>query len=252
MAELDVPAHRPGRRRAAPRRALRPARPHARRDARVATVERFVERYHIDRAARASACAAMARALYEQAASTPPTRDRAAARVGGAAARGRLFRVAHRLPQARRVHPAATPTCRASRRRTSSALALLVLGCRGGLAKMGPLLDDDDFRAAAARAAPRRAVPSCAARDRRAARVALKVGRRCASRRAAHGSRAHPLTAHLLRKERQEWEGSATPGRTGAADARYGVVAQRNSRGGDGETRVDKDGEIGVAGKSSQ
>ena len=74
------------------------------RDSRVVTVERFLERYHVDRA-HAQRVAAMARALYLQVGAATGHGGRATRGMGGPAARDRLHGLPHRLPQARRVHP---------------------------------------------------------------------------------------------------------------------------------------------------
>ena len=83
-------------------------------------------------------------------------------------------------------------------------LALLVLGCRGGLFKMAPLLADVDVRAQLL--ALRLAVLFHHARGPiDTPRIVLKVDKtiRCAV--ASRWMKAHPLSAHLLGKERDEW-----------------------------------------------
>src|SRR5947207_8016834 len=84
------------------------------------------------------------------------------------------------------------------------ALALLVLGCRGGLAKIAPMLVNVDMRAQLL--ALRLAVLFHHARGPiDTPRIVLKVGKtiRCAV--AARWMKAHPLSAHLLARERDEW-----------------------------------------------
>src|SRR5205823_14906262 len=84
------------------------------------------------------------------------------------------------------------------------ALALLVLGCRGGLSKMAPLLVDVDTRAQLL--ALRLAVLFHHARGPiDTSRIVLKVGKtiRCAV--ALWWMKAHPLSAHLLGNERDGW-----------------------------------------------
>ncbi len=83
-------------------------------------------------------------------------------------------------------------------------LALLVLGCRGGLSKMGAALTDPRFRARliALRLAvlfhhARRAIDI--------PKVGLKSGARIEVSVPVRWLRAHPLSAHLLEKERDEW-----------------------------------------------
>ncbi len=161
-------AHQSGRRRAAPGRALRPARPHRRR----ATP-------------RSSPSSASSSATTSTAARAARRRDWRARFISPRCARRRprsrrsccdwaallheigYVGVAHRLSQARRVHPRSTPTCRASRRRSSARLALLVCGCRGGLSKIASRARRSDRARAGAGAAPRRAVPSRATERRR-------------------------------------------------------------------------------------
>jgi exopolyphosphatase len=78
----------------------------ARRDSRAATVERFLDRYHIDRP-HAYRVAALAKALYQRAVPTCRSGGAPASGMGGTAARDRVHRLAPGLPQARRLHPAA-------------------------------------------------------------------------------------------------------------------------------------------------
>jgi exopolyphosphatase/guanosine-5'-triphosphate,3'-diphosphate pyrophosphatase len=83
-------------------------------------------------------------------------------------------------------------------------LSWLVLGCRGGLAKVESVLDDTEFRAqlCALRLAvlfhhARRAIT--------APRVALAVDKRIRLDVPVRWLARHPLTRHLLRKEAAEW-----------------------------------------------
>jgi exopolyphosphatase/guanosine-5'-triphosphate,3'-diphosphate pyrophosphatase len=81
---------------------------------------------------------------------------------------------------------------------------MLVLGCRGGLFKMAALLDDDDFRTALL--ALRLAVLFHHARIAiDAPRIALAVGSAIRFAVPPRWLKAHPLTAHLLERERGEW-----------------------------------------------
>src|SRR5947207_1199467 len=89
-------------------------------------------------------------------------------------------------------------------------LALLVFGCRGGLAKVGPALGDDDTRLQLL--ALRLAVLFHHARAAISLpRIRLKVGRRIALDVSARWRAAHPLTAHLLTKERLQWSALGYP-----------------------------------------
>jgi exopolyphosphatase/guanosine-5'-triphosphate,3'-diphosphate pyrophosphatase len=83
-------------------------------------------------------------------------------------------------------------------------LAWLVLGCRGGLAKIGGALDDDVFRAQVL--ALRLAVIIHHARALIASpRISLELGPPIRFSVSARWLKAHPLSAHLLEKERVEW-----------------------------------------------
>ena len=160
-------AHQSRRRRAAARRPLRPARPHGqarqpRRDRRA-----FLERYRIDRA-HAKRVAAMAKALYLAASPAPGSGSRAARGMGGLLHEIGFTRVAHRLSQARRVHPARTRTCRASRRRISATSRCSCSAAAAACRRWRRSSTTTTSRANPL-AAARRAVPSRAARDRPAA-----------------------------------------------------------------------------------
>ena len=83
-------------------------------------------------------------------------------------------------------------------------LALIVLGCRGGLAKMAPALPDTDTRAQVL--ALRLAVLfHHARREIDTPRIALKAGRSIHFGVSAKWLKGHPLTLHLLVMERDEW-----------------------------------------------
>jgi exopolyphosphatase/guanosine-5'-triphosphate,3'-diphosphate pyrophosphatase len=82
---------------------------------------------------------------------------------------------------------------------------LLVLGCRGSLDKMAGSLDDARFRArlAALRVA---VIFHHARRPIDPPRVDLKVGAKIRLTVPARWLAAHPQTAYLLAKERDEWK----------------------------------------------
>ena len=145
-------------------------------DVRGVTVERFVKRYTIDRE-HAARVAALATGLYRRALGRPGAGNLQL--LGWAAGeQGRL--------------------------------ALLVFGCRGGLAKVGPALADDDARVQLL--ALRLAVLFHHARAALALpRIRLEVGRRIALDVSARWLAAHPLTAHLLAKERSQWDALRYP-----------------------------------------
>ena len=174
-----------------------------RRDIRVSTVLRFLERWRIDRA-HAGRVATMARALYDNALADP--RPESAQEIEWA---GWLHEVGYTVAHlgfhkhgAYILENADMPGFSSQDQRR---LALLVLGCRGGLTKMAPLLSDVDARAQLI--ALRLAVLFHHARGPiDAPRIVLKVGSDVRFRVAARWLKAHPLTAHLLAKERAEWE----------------------------------------------
>jgi len=175
----------------------------ARRDSRVATVERFIERYRVDRP-HAERVSAMARGLYDAAAARPLPRT--AERLAWA---GLLHEVGYTVSHtgfhkhgAYILQNADMPGFAAQ---DQQEVAMLVLGCRGRLEKMGALLDQEDFRTALL--ALRLAVLfHHARRPIGAPRLALKFGRSIRLGVPRAWLAGHPLTAHLLRKERQEWE----------------------------------------------
>ena len=172
------------------------------RDARDATVAQFVERYHIDRA-HADRVAAMAVALFEGA--LPKPDPGALQRLEWAARLHETgFGVSHtgfHKHGAYILQHADMPGFSAQEQHE---LSWLVLGCRGGLAKMAPALSERTFRAQVA--ALRLAVLFHHARGPiDAPRLSLDVGVRIRFQAAARWLNAHPLTAHLLAQEAREW-----------------------------------------------
>jgi exopolyphosphatase/guanosine-5'-triphosphate,3'-diphosphate pyrophosphatase len=174
----------------------------AQRDVRVATVERFIERYHIDRP-HAQRVSMMARKLYETA--VEKADPQAAQRLAWA---GLLHEVGYTVSHtgfhrhgAYILDNADMPGFSAQEQHR---LALLVLGCRGRLAKMAAVLDDAQFRTEllALRLAvlfhhARRPIGEPKARLRTSKSIRFSISRRWLA--------AHPLTQHLLDKEREEW-----------------------------------------------
>ncbi|MFO1413274.1 MAG: Ppx/GppA phosphatase family protein [Burkholderiales bacterium] len=179
-----------------------------RQDSRAATVESLTERWLIDRA-HARRVAAMAKALYMKAAPHPDPET--AQRVEWA---GLLHEIGYTVSHigyhkhgAYILENADMPGFSATEQRK---LALLVLGCRGGLSKMAELAGDDDV--AAQLLALRLAVLFHHAR--RAIdepRLTAKVGRNIRFAIAKRWLKAHPLTTHLLGVERGEWEAAGRP-----------------------------------------
>jgi exopolyphosphatase/guanosine-5'-triphosphate,3'-diphosphate pyrophosphatase len=84
-------------------------------------------------------------------------------------------------------------------------LALLVLGCRGSLAKMRTALDDPTFRLRllALRLA---VIFHHARRPIEPPRITFRFGREIRFAVPAAWRKAHPLTAHQIAAERTEWE----------------------------------------------
>jgi exopolyphosphatase/guanosine-5'-triphosphate,3'-diphosphate pyrophosphatase len=172
------------------------------RDSRVVTVERFQERYHVDRA-HASRVANMARTLYLK--SAPHPDQVAAQRVEWA---GLLHEIGYTVSHigyhkhgAYILENADMPGFSAQEQRQ---LAVLVHGCRGGLSKMEPALHDANtiaqvlaLRLAVLFHHARRAID--------APRITLKSGRTIHFGVSVQWLKRHPLTLHLLVKEREEW-----------------------------------------------
>ena len=175
------------------------------RDSRAVTVESLSERYHVDRA-HAKRVAAMAKALY-LAASPAPDPD-ALQRLEWAALLHEIgYGVSHigfHKHSAYILENADMPGFSAQDQRH---LALLVLGCRGGLSKMTDVLRDRDL--AAQVLALRLAVLFHHAR--RAIDIAADHARKSAARSASASPKqwlkAHPLTARLHRGRARRVEG---------------------------------------------
>ena len=92
-------------------------------------------------------------------------------------------------------------------------MALLVLGCRGGLDKVEGALADASLRAQLL--AVRLAVLFHHARQPiDAPRIVIGPGRSFRVGVSARWLHAHPLTEHLLAKERDEWRKAGWPWRT--------------------------------------
>jgi exopolyphosphatase/guanosine-5'-triphosphate,3'-diphosphate pyrophosphatase len=178
------------------------------RDERAATVLHFLARYRIDRE-HAERVAAMAVTLY-----------RKAVRAFDAAAAQRLewaallhetgFSVSHTGFHKHGAYILQNADMPGFSSREQSDLALLVLGCRGGLSKVAPALSNPDLRARLA--ALRLAVLfHHARRPIDAPRVVLKMSPGSVLRVPARWLKAHPLTMHLLAKERAEWAAQGHP-----------------------------------------
>ncbi len=173
------------------------------RDIRTVTVERFLERHRVDRE-HALRVAGMARSLYEKAIENPdPEGKQRLAWAGLLHEIGlTVSHIGFHKHGAYILENADMPGFSAREQRQ---LALLVLGCRGGLGKMLPVLDEEDLRAQLL--ALRLAVLfHHARRPIQAPRIALDANRSIRFGISSRWLKAHPLTAHLLDKERGEWQ----------------------------------------------
>jgi exopolyphosphatase/guanosine-5'-triphosphate,3'-diphosphate pyrophosphatase len=184
------------------------------RDARVATVERFLDRYRVDRP-HAERVSAMARRLYEAAAPEPD--PEAAQRVAWAGLLHEVgFTVSHigfHKHGAYILQHADMPGFASGEQ---SRLSLLVLSCRGGLDKVEAALEDPQTRTQVL--ALRLAVLlHHARRPIDAPRIRLAVGKSIGFGLPKRWLAAHPLTAHLLAKELAEWGAAGYPIRQVAA-----------------------------------
>ena len=167
------------------------------------TVEHFAERYRVERA-HAARVSALAVALYRRIAT-----DRDPAQVQLLAWAAVLHEIGMSVAHlgfhkhgAYVLQHADMPGFSAGEQ---SRLAVLVYGCRGGLAKVGAALDDPQLRAQLL--ALRLAVLFHHARSEIALpRIALTDGRRFGVGVSARWLAKHPLTAHLLDRERREWK----------------------------------------------
>jgi exopolyphosphatase/guanosine-5'-triphosphate,3'-diphosphate pyrophosphatase len=177
-------------------------------DVRGVTVERFVKRYTIDRE-HAARVAALATDLYRRALGRP---DAASLQLLEWAATLHeigmsVSHIGFHKHGAYILQHADMPGFSAG---DQGRLALLVFGCRGGLAKVQPALGDDDTRVQLL--ALRLAVLFHHARAAIALpRIPLKVGRRIALDVSPRWLASHPLTAHLLAKERSQWSALGYP-----------------------------------------
>jgi exopolyphosphatase/guanosine-5'-triphosphate,3'-diphosphate pyrophosphatase len=171
-------------------------------DVRMATVGRFVVRYGIDRA-RALRVGAYAAGLFRRAISAP---DPALVKLVEWA--GMLHEVGMSISHAGFHKHGAYILQNADMPGFSAGeqgrLALLVLGCRGGLAKMAKAIGDREIRAAVL--ALRLAVLVHHARSAIAApRIRLEIARGIRFGISRRWLAAHPLTDYLLAKESAQW-----------------------------------------------
>jgi exopolyphosphatase/guanosine-5'-triphosphate,3'-diphosphate pyrophosphatase len=174
-----------------------------RRDIRTSTVERFLERWRIDRP-HAARVAAMAQALYARAATKP--RSESAQVIEWAGLMHEIgYTVSHLGFHRHGAYILENADMPGFSAQEQHRLSLLVLGCRGGLTKMAPLLTDEDAKTQLL--ALRLAVLFHHARGPiDEPRIALSMGKTIRFGVPARWLKAHPLTAHLLDRERGEWQ----------------------------------------------
>ncbi|MBE7521412.1 MAG: Ppx/GppA family phosphatase [Burkholderiales bacterium] len=180
------------------------------RDSREVTVASFVERYHVDRP-HAERVAALAKRLYLQAITRPdPDVER---HVAWAALLHEVgYTVSHLGFHKHGAYILGNADMPGFSRQEQHWLAMLVLGCRGGLDKVAPLLDDASLRAQVL--SLRLAVLFHHARQPiDTPRIRIGTGRAFRVGLPERWLRAHPLTAHLLAKERREWADAGWPWR---------------------------------------
>ncbi|MEO6927849.1 MAG: Ppx/GppA phosphatase family protein [Casimicrobiaceae bacterium] len=172
------------------------------RDVRVTTVEQVAARYHVD-GAHSQRVAATARGLYAM--SVPRPAPESLQRIEWA---GALHEVGYMVSHNRFHRPSAYILDNADlpgfSAREQHALAALVLACRGGLAKCAALLTDADGRAQVL--ALRIAILLHHARtpiESPQLRLQVRAGIQWSI--APRWLEAHPLTSHLLARERAQW-----------------------------------------------
>ena len=183
-------------------------------DVRAVTVERFIGRYSIDRA-QALRVSALAAALYRRSTLLYDPALTQLLEWGG-----RLHEAGMSISHtgfhkhgAYILQNADMPGFSAGEQ---ARLALLVVGCRGGLAKLAHALGDEQIRAAVL--ALRLAVIVHHARTTIAVpRIQLRVARGIHLVISKRWLVAHPLTSHLIARERAQWEAIGYAWRLSAA-----------------------------------
>jgi exopolyphosphatase/guanosine-5'-triphosphate,3'-diphosphate pyrophosphatase len=172
-------------------------------DARAVTVEQFIDRYRIDRG-QATRVSQLALALYRRA--THTRNPHSAYLVEWAGLLHEMgMSVSHTGFHKHGAYILQNADMPGFSSGEQSRLALLVLGCRGGLDKIAAALADDEVRAAVL--ALRLAILFHHARtDIAVPRIQLEVGRNVRFEIAKRWLAAHPLSDYLLAKERMQWE----------------------------------------------
>lgn len=179
-------------------------------DVRSVTVERFIVRYGIDRA-QAMRVGSLASALYRRATAAPdPALGRLVEWAGHLHEAGMsISHTSFHKHGAYILENADMPGFSAGEQ---TRLALLVVGCRGGLAKMAYAIGEEQIRAAVL--ALRLAVLMHHARTTIAVpRIRLLVARSIRWNISQRWLAAHPLTSHLIARERAQWEALGYPWR---------------------------------------
>ncbi|MEO5700040.1 MAG: Ppx/GppA phosphatase family protein [Casimicrobiaceae bacterium] len=172
-------------------------------DARSRTIEQFLKRYHVDQA-HAERVAATALALYRRALRDPQPDD--IQRLQWAALLHEIgFSVSHNGFHKHGAYILANADMPGFASGEQRNLAELVLGCRGGLAKMLPRLREQPLQTQllALRLAvlfhhARRAIDL--------PKVTLGTGKPIDLHVPARWLKAHPLSAHLIKQERDQWK----------------------------------------------
>ena len=180
----------------------------AARDVRVTTIDQFLARYRVD-VAHARRVAAMAAAIYRRAAPKPSAE--AEQRVTWAALLHEIgYTVSHESFHRHGAYILEHADMPGFAEREQRSLALLVLGCRGKLAKVAPMLADIDWRAQIL--ALRLAVlfhhsrgPLVPPRLKVVLRPRLRLSV------AKTWLRTHPLTTWLLAQEQEQWRRAGFP-----------------------------------------
>lgn len=180
----------------------------AARDVRVTTIEQFLARNRVD-LPHARRVAAMAEALYRRA--SPKAPPESVQRVQWAALLHEIgYTVSHESFHQHGAYILEHADMPGFAARDQKALSLLVLGCRGKLAKVAPLLADIDWRAQIL--ALRLAVLFHHARSPLTApRITLALRPRIRLMLAAAWLKRHPLTSWLLEQEREQWRRAGYP-----------------------------------------
>jgi exopolyphosphatase/guanosine-5'-triphosphate,3'-diphosphate pyrophosphatase len=180
----------------------------AARDVRVTTIEQFLTRYRVD-VQHARRVAAMAAALYRRAAPKPSAESEQ--RVTWAALLHEVgYTVSHDSFHRHGSYILEHADMPGFAERDQKSLALLVLSCRGKLAKVMPMLADADWRAQIL--ALRLAVLFHHARGTLVApRLSLVLRPRIRLTIAASWLKGHPLTTWLLAQEQEQWRRAGLP-----------------------------------------